>query len=70
MQTDLNNLAQQGSRIVSTNNNVQWVLDTPTEQQIIVFDIKEHKATHYARMRPHKDSQWYDWKIIEKVDLQ
>lgn len=69
--SQLNSIAQQGTRlIISANKNVQWIFDTPTEQQIIMFDTKQHKAIHYARIRLNKDSQWYEWRVISDTNLQ
>ena len=69
--SQLSSIANQGTRIIiSANKNVHWVLDTPTEQQIIIFDTNAHKAKHYMRMRPDKDSRWYDWRVIGEKELQ
>ena len=69
-QSELTSIAQQGTRFIPLNYGVQWVTCTPTEQQIIVIDSKAHKATEYFRMRPSKDFEWYDWRIMEEIDIQ
>lgn len=67
----LSQIAEQGTRIfVGIDMNVLWVTNMPTEQNIVIFDHKTHKATQYVRMRPNRDSEWWDWKIIGEIDME
>jgi len=69
--SELSKIAEQGTRIfVGIDMNVHWVTNTPIEQNIIIFDHKTHKATQYVRARPNMDSEWWDWKIKNEVDLE
>ena len=69
--SQLNQIVGQGTRICLDNDkDLLWVINTPTEQQIIIFDTKVDKATSYVRIRPNRESEWYDWKAMEEVNLQ
>lgn len=69
--SQLSSLADGGTRIVE---DVPWrivtVFATPTEQRILVYDTRTHKATDYIRSRPNPDSDWWDWKVLGEIDLQ